>query len=371
MKYSTGTFIAMTGIAFSLYSGGCAGPDMYFDTAPPPRWLHQDSCRLNRSTGLITAVGRTPVTQLVDEDLRLAKYDAVSKVAQMISSEVSSTTSVWQAEYSTGKKTQDRAILAKDIRIRSRIRVADVRVRRQYRDKRTKTAYVQVAVDARAWIRRIEHRLSGHIRTIAEQVKIARGFIQADRPLHAYAHLMIAARAGKGSASDLVVLNVLNRKNKTGQRLYTLEQKADSMIRKLKNKMTFSVMARATFPDAARLCAGRIRDFLRKKGFRVKRNGNIKVRALLSAKNQGTVRIATRIEHVFSAIAGINVKEPDGSTVGPLSFSAPDGRYSAKANRKNAAYKKAVFMGADLLQAGFRSRFRHAFFQADASDTWR
>lgn len=352
-------FIPITGIVLGIFNG-CAGPDLYFDKAPAPAWLNQDSCRLDRSTGKIIVVGSTPATQMIDEDLKLARYDAISKVAQMISSEVTSTTSVWQAESSVGKKTQDRSILSKDVNIRSRIRVADVRVRRRYRDARTKTAYVLIVVDVDAWVSRIEHRLSRYIQVIKGQARTARDLLARTRPLQAYAHILAADRTGSNTASDLAVLSVLQRDNKTGVLLHDLKRKVHSTAGRIKDRLGFSIKIKSSFADAAGLCRGRIRDFLVQKGFHVNRHNRYKIviRVSIAADYTGRVQVANRSEHVFSAIGSLKVIEPDGSIVGPLSFMVPKGRYSERANNRQAAYKRAMLLGADLVQAGFRSRFR-------------
>lgn len=350
----------------------CAGPNMYFDPAPAPSWIHRASCTMDPVTGRLTAVGSTPATTRVDEDLRLAKYDAISKVARMISSEVSSTTTVWQVQASAGSSLADRSILQKDIRVRSRIRVADVMVRAHYRDKATGTAYVLIAVDTRAWVHRIERRLKRRLRMAREQLRLAGAMMQQRRPLRAYAHLMVADRQGAATNSDLIVLGVLQRDNQTGNRMMGLKRKIHALLRELKNDTVFSMRVDCPLPDAAAMFRNRIQNFLARHGMRTSGNGRYRVviKARVFAQYKGPHRVANRVEQVFRGLGNIRVLDADGEVVGPLSFGLPRDTYTARAINRQAAYKQAVTLAADMLQAGLKSRFRQTFFQPGAENLW-
>jgi hypothetical protein len=118
-----------------------------------------------------------------------------------------------------GSRKEDRAIYAKNIRIRSGIRVSDVKLVGNYRDKATKTDYVLISVDARAWIKRITKRLSGHIRLISEHIDTARALLLRKRPIQAYAQLSAVDTIAYDPTSDLAVLLVLQKKSITGKKM--------------------------------------------------------------------------------------------------------------------------------------------------------
>jgi hypothetical protein len=342
-----------------LFWIGCGGPNLYFDPGPAPAWTQRVDC-WKTPTGMLMAVGSAPATQRVAEDLKLARYDAISRIAQMISSELSAVTSYWQTEVNTGKSSGEMAVINKDIRIRSRIRVSDIKVVRRYRDKATSMAYVMVAVDTGQWISKIERGLKSKTNALQQITTSSKELIGHKRVLSAFSRLNKAWLDTQNTQSDLLVLYVLAPHSQVGQRLTRLRERIHRMLDMIKQDIHFRIALRCPSTQAAKEIRGNILQFLMDQGFTATDRGKwvVRIDGWIKTRRSGRFKIGYRKETRLALDAGLTVRDANGQVIGPLSFRLPPNRYFTHDTNKIKAMNKAIDLGMDLIVAGFTSRFR-------------
>lgn len=362
--WRTVALAALAGAA-TLASAGC-GPNLYWSKGKQPAWLVIDGARVKKTPAGIEAIGSSPATTRVQEDLQLAERDAKTQISTMLSSQISTRQLVWTMQVATNDKADDEQVVNQDIEVRSGLRLEDATVAATFRDKETRSAYVQLKVDTAAWAARIKKRVEGGLAEVASLHQRAQGQLGAGRALLAFKSLRAAYEAGARLGEDVRVLDVLASELRYGRKVADAKEKMDEFRRNFFEKTVVEIQVLCADPGVARATRGGLESFMKKNGFQVAlpdQGGRspIRIKAMIAQRALGTQQVGRRTEHVAGALAQLTVTQPDGMEVPELAISVDGRRQKERGDSAEQAGARALNLASESVLSAFRSKFRRGF----------
>ena len=348
---------------FCVYVAGCGGPNFFFDKAPAPDWLRQTTSKLSHSR--IQMLGTSPTTTQVKNDYNLAVREAKNQIAQLFMSQVVSRSTDWSL--SLGREdTEDRQVLQQNIEVRTNVRVDNVKVLHHYRDEETRTQYVLVAVDRRAWATRINLKTETAFTQLSHALETARAALDNKRPLKAYGILLEAFQKGQEIQPDIVVLELLAPRQGAERKLNELHHQLREVSQKLRDRHPVYIQVKAPDTQIARDVRIKLETFFNGYGFSAASSENsIKISVVIDQRFLKKERVAGRKEFVHSAAGSIKVVEPNASEFTSISFHLSPNSYTEQHRDRAQAAENALRLAADAVTSKFRSLFRKEFPQAN------
>ncbi len=339
---------------------GC-GPKYHFDRGDTPPWTIQTA---QQSGSTIEVVGSSPITSQVQHDRELALRNAKARVARMFSSEVKSKVSLWVLQSNVGDQASNKNLSKQNIQIKSNVKVEDVTVKQNWRDKSTNTHYVLISVDKTKWARKLIKRIKAQISDLKTENQKAKDALGQRKPLTAYKHILKGYEIGASVEPDIAIVDMLQPNNTAAKTVTGVKSDLDGLHDKLREKHPFSLELSCEIPDICADLRTNMESFLNNLGFSLNENrteASIHIEAGASVKSKKKERVGNRVEHIFSSSGKLKVTEPDGSVVKSLSVSLRPGVYTDRGNTPGEGRNKAFRLGVDTLSSQFRSKFRKEF----------
>ena len=352
---------------------GCVacGPNMHFAQRDRPGWLVIDGPRVHKRPGRIDAVGGSPVTTHVRSDLDLAGRDARSQVANMLSSTVVSRSMVWTMQMSHNDDSDDEQVVAQDVEIRSDLRIEHAKVVASYRDEGTRTAYVRLVIDSRAWAADIEKRLSGRLAKIRTKTQQALRQQRAGQWLGSYRTVREAYAIGATLGKDVRVLDLLAPGRAFGKEVAAAKQALDDARSQIRSKMAVIVSVRCPNGHLARGVSDGLIRFLKSHGLQAaalskRARLGVHIQVDVSQRPMGRNAVGRRIEYTSGGQARLRVADGHGKEVVALAINLPGRRHVERGNSPAEAAKRALTLASETVVARFRSKFRRHFVEIES-----
>ena len=345
----------------TLASIACGGPNFQFDPAPAPGWTAELNTDVKASS--IQALGQAPATIQPQRDVELALRDAKARIAQVFESQVKSRSSDWSMALAGGERESERAVTQQNVEVRSNVTVEDVEVTETYRDEATKTQYVKVTVDRRAWTAKLQGRLKEGLAQMKAKLDGAETSIGSRKPLTAYGELVAAYELGRKIEPDIVVIDLLSSELGMRAELTQMHNHLGNLNKVLRNDFQFSINVKCTDGTVASQLASNIEAFLNGHGFRVIKKGGkpILVKVTVEQRFVDKEQVADRTEYVHAGGGELRVFEPDGTEMASLAVILSADRYQERDADKKKAKKKALSLAGDTIAAKLKSAFRTAY----------
>lgn len=349
-------------ILVALLIPACAGPNYYFDKGPSPEWTRDSTSTIGQKG--IRMIGTAPVTSQTQRDLDFAVRDAKARIGQLFISEVKSRTTDWSLSLQGGNRDGERQVLNQNIEVRTQMKVEDVKVEISYRDKETRTQYVAVTVNRKAWSSKIQKRITSKLGDLAEALSSAKVHRDKRQGLAAYTKLQEGYAMGASIQSDIIVIDLLEPKLGLGGKLATLKNELDNVNRSLRESFSFQLKIKSRAPAIGADFNAKLEEFLNGYGFSLgaqKTPNVILITAEIQQKFVTKENVGNRVEFVHAAQGKLRVTDADGSEVRSLSISLPKSSYTERGPNRKAAARKALELAGDSLSSKFRSQFRKTF----------
>lgn len=349
-------------ILIALLIPACAGPNYYFDKGPSPEWTRDSTSTIGQKA--IRMIGTAPVTGQTQRDLDFAVRDAKARIGQLFISEVKSRTIDWSLSLQGGNRDGERQVLQQNIEVRTQMKVEDVKVETNYRDKETRTQYVAVTVNRPAWTAKIQKRLTTKLDQLSGALSAAKVHREKRQGLAAYTKLQGGYALGASIQSDIIVIDLLQPKLGFGGRLAALKGSLDEVNRSLRESFSFELKIKSRAPAIGANFNVKLEEFLNGYGFSLgakKTPHVILITAEIQQKFVTKENVGNRTEFVHAALGKLRVTDADGSEVQSLSISLPNRGYTERGPNRKAAALKALELAGDSLSSKFRSQFRKSF----------
>lgn len=346
----------------------CAGPNMHFDPKPAPPWI-ADRAMPNRPDQALHAVGEAPATVNVQRDVEMATRDAKVRLGQLFESRVVARSSDWSITKGVGSEAQEHSVVSGSVDVRTAVTLEDTRAEASYRDEVTQTQYVLLSVNVRAWVQRLERRLTTGFAALEESIRTARSAIDAGQVFAATRELAQASRRGMQLEPDAMVLELLDATQAPRQRLSAAQQQMAAQAKELRERFPFAVEVSCSDSGIKRRIAADLESFLKGDGFRVADvagKGAVRVVVGVQQSPQRTERVAGRSEFIHAGQGTLKVLQPNGSEVGELAIIIDPKASEERDVNADAAAAKALALAADTIVARFRSAYRELHRDANS-----
>jgi len=344
------------------FAVACAGPNYYFDDGPSPDWTRETTSRI--SSKAIRMVGTSPVTSQTQRDQDLAVRDAKAKIGQLFVSQVKARSTDWTLALQGGEKDSERLVLNQQVEVRTNVKVEGVKVASSFRDEATRTQFVVVTVDRRAWSKKIKKRVLQRMSEVNSAIDAAQGKVSERRAMSAYQNLLRGSLLVQEVEQDLIVVDLLDPQLGLGKQMSELIQKIAGVNRALSENFSFVLSLKAPNSTLIETVQTNIEEFLNGYGFSLSKAATantVQITAEIGQKHVKKERVGNRTEFIHAATGLLRVTEPDGSEVRSLSLSLNPRSHTERDTKRKMAAEKALQLAADTITSKFRSQFRQAF----------
>ncbi len=339
----------------------CGGPALKYDKPPSPGWINLPPTGIGSAT--LTAVGGAPATIEIARDSDLATRNAKSRVAQLFESKINSRLSDWTLAMTGAAAAVNLDGATHSVEVRSTLTVEGASVQSEYRDEKTRTHYVKIAVDRVAWARRLHGRIADGFKKFEENLAAAQKAVESRKPLSALKSLLEASREGAKIEPDVTAIDLLDNKAGIRAKLDKLRGEMDQLSRKLRSDYKFALSIQSSDPQAAGQLQANLEQFLGNWGFSVGKPSpnTIKLDIVIAQHKLDSEQVAGRTEYVNAGTGTLNAKDADGTEVPELTVKFESNRYQERDTDPKKAAVKALSLSADTLSSKFRSAFRNAY----------